>query len=444
MEPMTRPGDLDDAPGDLPATTRPPAERRSRRRRILVWAATVLGVTLIVGLVAGRALLLPRYHFPPPSGPFGIGTSTLHLVDTERAELLGPNLEAPRELMVQFWYPTERDTAGRGQYLSDPDEVIPALARLFGLPRFVLGHLRGVRTNAVDGAPVAGTGRFPVVLMLSGTGGFRQSTTFLVEHLVSHGFVVAGIDLPYASAAVVFPDGRVAEMSPLDELRPLVRQSYMPGDAAPTVDGVTLDEGIVPYFGEDVSFVIDELERLDSDVSHPLAGRLDLQRIGVAGVSLGGIVVGEVAREDRRVRAAVALDAAMPLRTAREGLDVPTMWITRPPETMRLERERAGGWPEEEIEAHHRTMRATFDSMRAPGHFVQVPGISHLDFTDAPSWAPALRWMGLAGHEHVAYAHGVIRDYTLAFFGRYLDGRDVSLDRLADTYPAASVESVEP
>ena len=344
MEPMTRPGDLDDAPGDLPATTRPPAERRSRRRRILVWAATVLGVTLIVGLVAGRALLLPRYRFPPPSGPFGIGTSTLHLVDTERAELLGPNLEAPRELMVQFWYPTERDTAGRGQYLSDPDEVIPALARLFGLPRFVLGHLRGVRTNAVDGAPVAGTGRFPVVLMLSGTGGFRQSTTFLVEHLVSHGFVVAGIDLPYASAAVVFPDGRVAEMSPLDELRPLVRQSYMPGDAAPTVDGVTLDEGIVPYFGEDVSFVIDELERLDSDVSHPLAGRLDLQRIGVAGVSLGGIVVGEVAREDRRVRAAVALDAAMPLRTAREGLDVPTMWITRPPETMRLERERAGGW----------------------------------------------------------------------------------------------------
>lgn len=99
---------------------------------------------------------------------------------------------------------------------------------------------------------------------------------------------------------------------------------------------------------------------------------------------------------------------------------------------------------EEEIEAHHRTMRATFDSMRAPGHFVQVPGISHLDFTDAPSWAPALRWMGLAGPEHVAYAHGVIRDYTLAFFGLYLDGRDVSLDRLADTYPAASVESVEP
>src|SRR5690606_41846099 len=81
------------------------------------------GVTLIVGLVAGRALLLPRYRFPPPSGPFGIGTSTLHLVDTERAELLGPNLEAPRELMVQFWYPTERDNAGRGQYLRSEEHT---------------------------------------------------------------------------------------------------------------------------------------------------------------------------------------------------------------------------------------------------------------------------------------------------------------------------------
>src|SRR5690606_35655408 len=422
----------------------PSHQLMSRRSRILTWVGTGIGVAVSVVLITGRALFLPQYHFPPPSGPFGVGTTTLHLVDTDRAEILGPEPGGPRELMVQVWYPTELDPARRGDYVADSDQVIPVLAGIFGLPRFALSHLSHITTNGLDAAPVAGTGRFPVVVVLSGTGGFRQSTTFLVEHLVSHGFVIAGVDLPYVSAAVVFPDSRVVEMSPLEELRPLVRQSYMPTAEAPTLNGVALEEGIIPFLGQDISLLIDELERLDAEGTHPLAGRFVLQRVGGACGSLGGIVGGEVAREDRRVRAALIRGAAVPLRTLEEGLDVPTMWITRPPETMRQERERAGGWPEEEIEAHHRTMRATFDSMRAPGHFVQVPGISHLDFTDAPSWAPALRWMGLAGPEHVAYAHGVIRDYTLAFFGRYLDGRDVSLDRLADTYPAASVESVEP
>ena len=156
---------------------------------------------------------------------------------------------------------------------------------------------------------------------------------------------------------------------------------------------------------------------------------------------MGGIVVGEVARRTggcgRRWHW-----AAMPLRTAREGLDVPTM-DHRPPETMRLERERAGGWPEEE------TRRITDDAGHLrfdEGAGSLRPGPRHLPprFHRRSLVGPALRWMGLAGPEHVAYAHGVIRDYTLAFFGLYLDGRDVSLDRLADTYPAASVESVDP
>lgn len=416
----------------------------SRRSRILTWVGTGIGVAVSVVLIAGRALFLPQYHFPPPSGPFGVGTTTLHLVDTDRAEILGPEPGGPRELMVQVWYPTELDPARRGDYVADSDQVIPVLAGIFGLPRFALSHLSHITTNGLDAAPVAGTGHFPVVVVLSGTGGFRQSTTFLVEHLVSHGFVIAGVDLPYVSAAVVFPDSRVVEMSPLEELRPLVRQSYMPTAEAPTLNGVALEDGIIPFLGQDISLLIDELERLDAEGTHPLAGRLDLQRIGVAGVSLGGIVAGEVAREDRRVRAALILDAAVPLRTVEEGLDVPTMWITRPPETMRQERERAGGWPEEEIEAHHRTTRNAFGSMRAPGYLIQVPDIAHLDFTDAPLWAPATRWMGLTGPKDVTYSHGAIRDYALAFFSHHLAGSDVALHHLGDTYPDLSFESHGP
>lgn len=49
------------------------------------------------------------------------------------------------------------------------------------------------------------------------------------------------------------------------------------------------------------------------------------------------------------------------------ALDVPCMLVTGPAKTMRLERERARGWGENEIQAHHSTMRATFERLNADG-----------------------------------------------------------------------------
>ena len=103
------------------------------------------------------------------------------------------------------------------------------------------------------------------------------------------------------------------------------------------------------------------------------------------------------------------------------------MWITRQPETMRLERERAGGWDEDEIQAHHSTMRETFDRLDAAGYFIQILQISHLDFTDAPLWSPALGWLGVTGPKDGSYAHAIINDYAVSFFGRHLTGADAPL-----------------
>lgn len=144
-------------------------------------------------------------------------------------------------------------------------------------------------------------------------------------------------------------------------------------------------------------------------------------------MSLGGLVAGKASRIDPRVKATLIMDAPVPLQTVAAGLEHPTMWLNRPPETMRAERERTGGWSEGEIAAHHSTMRATFESLRAVGYFVQVPDISHVDFTDAPTWSPALRWLRDTGPRDARFAHGVINDYSLNFFDRHLRGRSGSL-----------------
>ena len=424
------------------------------KRKWLITAGVVTG-TCAVLLGVGKAVVLPEFRFASPSGPHAIGTVTQHWVDPTRSEILG---SAPgqqhRELVAQILYPARPSAAQPTPYLTEPDAVVPGLARVFGMPEIALRHLAGVTTNAFAGAtPGAGGQLFPVVVMLTGLGGFRQATTYLAEELVSHGYVVVGIDQPYTAAAVALPGGRVAGLTSIEQVRPLVRQSYLPAATPPELGGAPLAQGIVPFLGADVSFVLDQLERLNREPGPsdpdpqkrpdalPVAGRLDLDRVGVAGVSLGGLVAGEAVRTDPRIKAALMLDAPVPLRTSRSTLDVPCMWITRPPETMRLERERAGGWGEDEIQAHHSTMRETFDRLDAAGYFVQIPQISHLDFTDAPLWSPALGWLGVTGPKDGSYAHAIINDYAVSFFGRHLTGADAPLlDGSSTEHPEVTLE----
>jgi hypothetical protein len=100
----------------------------------------------------------------------------------------------------------------------------------------------------------------------------------------------------------------------LEQVRPLVRASYLPSEQAPTLNGRALPDGnIIPYLAQDVIFTLDQLAALNqADPNGMLVGRLDLHRAGIFGVLLGGIVVGEACRLEPRLRACLVMDAAMP------------------------------------------------------------------------------------------------------------------------------------
>ena len=155
-----------------------------------------------------------------------------------------------------------------------------------------------------------------------------------------------------------------------------------------TLNGQVLKDGIIPYLAQDAIFTLDQLTTLNqADTNGILTGRLDLQRAGTFGVSLGGIVGSEACRLETRLRACLVMDAPMPADVVKDGLRQPIMWITRDAETMRLERQRGGGWSEADIEQHQTTMRAVFEkSVPEAGYFVQVPGMFHINLTDIPYW----------------------------------------------------------
>jgi dienelactone hydrolase len=219
--------------------------------------------------------------FPKPSGPFAVGTVERVMVDPDRTNLYRYR-PATNAFMVTFWYPADPPTAG---VLPSAmwDQRIAAATSLYSYggydtrwasiaPKLVGHRFRGI--------PLAtGTGKCPVVLYSHGLPGFRKLVSRTMEELASHGYVVAAIDHPDCWATE-FPDGR-----------------YLAGNHS----------GDVPGRLKDMTFLLDQLAVLNT--SDPIfSGRLDLDRIGVSGGSMGGMVV-ETCRSDSRVKCAVLYDA---------------------------------------------------------------------------------------------------------------------------------------
>lgn len=405
-------------------------------KRVVAGAAIILCL-LSMGLSVALPTVLPVFHFPPPSGTYQIGTVTYHWVDTSRHEIFNPNPRARRELMAQIWYPVKGDTSPvRAPYVQDASTLSSALARAAHLPGFTFDYFQEIPTHTIPSAPVAtDQPMYPVLIFLTGITGYRQSNTFQEEELVSHGYIVVGLDQPYAAATVVFPDGRQILGWTRDQMQPLIQQSLSLGASVPKVNGQALPHGIIPYFAQDVSFTLDQLTAIDkADPNGLLTGRLDLQRVGIYGISLGAIIASEACHRDTRLKACLMMDAAMPADVVQAGLRQPSMWMTRPASDMQLEH-----WSEADIVQTLSTMQAVFNKEPwGNGYYVSIPGMFHINFTDGPYFTPLgpLLSPPLAGPINAQRGFDIINAYSLAFFDRYLEGRPAALlDGPSKQYP---------
>ena len=194
-------------------------------------------------------------------------------------------------------------------------------------------------------------------------------------------------------------------------------------------------DGVVGALADDVLFALTQLDGVDqADPAGLLTGRLDLGRVGVFGVSLGGEVGAEACRREPRLRACLAMDVWVPPSVLRSGLRQPVMLISRDAATMRRE-----GWTEAAIERTRSTMRALFDGAAAPAYLVEVAGMFHADFSDARLLSPLTSLLGITGPIAASRAHAIVTDCALAFFDRHLRGEPADLPR--GRYPEVRLET---
>lgn len=104
---------------------------------------------------------------PEPAGEFDTGTTALHLIDQDRADVWVP--EERRELMVSLWYPTDEDGPAAPYMTAEESELF--MEQLD--PELPGDLLATVETNSVVDAEPLG-GERPLVMLSPGFSGPRS------------------------------------------------------------------------------------------------------------------------------------------------------------------------------------------------------------------------------------------------------------------------------
>src|SRR6202521_96549 len=288
------------------------------RTMVVVGLFAVVGIAVLLGLLwldHNRETTLPT-----PTGPFAVGRTTYAWSDAAQADPLAPQPGTKRELFAWLWYPTApRQPSQTGDdYLPAPWRT--ALERQGGvlLTQFLVRDLSRVRTHSIRDAELSPQLRsYPVVLMRAGLAALTTDYTTLAEDLASHGHVVVGFDAPYRSFVVVFPDGRVIARAPQNN--------------ADLLDGPQKEQlanKLAQSWSADMGFALDQLERLNtSDPSGRFLGRLDTQRAGVFGHSLGGATALQFCHDDSRCKAGIDVDGAPLDSVVADGVTQPFMFL---------------------------------------------------------------------------------------------------------------------
>lgn len=212
------------------------------------------------------------------------------------------------------------------------------------------GDFAGAPQRELEGTvwyPQEPAGPVPLLLFSHGFTSMRGNGRYLAEHLASHGYAVVAVDYPLTSLGA--PGG--------PNERDVVNQ---PGD---------------------LSFLIDTLLAYSDSSGHRLSGRLDAARIGVFGISLGGLTSTLATYHpqwrDPRIAASISIAGPTLFFTERffAGVQRPFLML-------------AG---EQDALVPYATNAAPIPGKVPGGELLTVHGASHTGFSGGALWFRGLR-----------------------------------------------------
>lgn len=391
------------------------------------------------------------FELPAPTGTYPVATTTWRLIDSARKETLDGS-GAPRSVEVLAWYPAAPGGGGtRAPYLREGLAEVQTFAKMFRAPENVWDGLENVPTHAeVDAPPALSFQKFPVLVFSHGYTGIPSAYTALLEDLASHGYAVLSVVHPYEATAATLADGRVvslldskgapiagvqevfAEWGPEDETAAAVTKTDDDAEQMRLLrgylKGLNKTHLALQRWVDDTKLVLDRLSKPAAQTAGGrLAPRLDLNRIGVFGHSMGGVTAAQFCVDDRRCRAGLNLDGIPQYGTM---IDKPTgrpflmVYSARPG--------RLGA------------SDAIYRRGGKPYYRVDVSDTRHLDFSDMAFWGGPLRERPVLGSIKPDRVSEITRVIVREYFDQELLGRRSTLLAGTPRFPEVSVRTIAP
>lgn len=369
---------------------------------------------------------------PKPSGDFFIGFDYLCFTDSSRRELFDNSLEKYREITVKVWYPTDVEPSNKTPYFYNSDIII----KYFAFPEI----FKEITTNSSRAVPLSQKEKtYPVLIFNHGWGEHFAQNTILMEELASFGYVVFSIAHHYECKFSFYPDGNTIiidmnsnrflqimqeqqnpeamdllfKMSGLDNIdeqkQILIKQS----NALPTL----LKES-PKHWADDISFFIDRLEMINFN-NQLFKDKLDLKKIGIFGMSMGGIAANEICMSDKRVKAGINIDGGFFSWETDNKIQTPFMFLNS---------KRYLGY------GKLLTSKIIHD-----GYALTVKNSDHYNFTDYSIYK-IQNLSFLLGTIEGKRTIEIMNDLVLAFFDKYLkEKKNINIINKAQSYPEIEI-----
>ena len=286
--------------------------------------------SVIVGIILSNALLgacetesmqpthIVQLRLPEWSGKYSVGRCVQEWTDSSRNDPFRP--ENPhRRLAAWVYFPAgERAKSSLADTLTNVSELVleqswsdahkPLMQRRFGAN--AAESLRRLRTNALSNkANSLLSGRLPVLVFAHGMSCLPTDYSAVLEHLSSAGFVVVAIVSPGIASVVRFSEGTF-------------------------IGHQKMEEALYDVLAADIHSAIKLVYRMNTDSGSIWRERLQTDRIGVFGHSIGGASAFAALAADSTIACAINVDGDLVGNGVAHKPQKPLLYFTTQPPSM--------------------------------------------------------------------------------------------------------------
>jgi len=362
------------------------------------------------------------------SNIYSLLTKSKNVIDENRVDLSPLAEGKKRDIPILIWYPI--DDSGTSSPLKLIKQRDLDSAKKFSLFQSLPNEICTILTNSYEDAPITDKVRKLSVLIYNhGLTGFLESSTILMEHMASHGYIVVSVGHPYDGVAS-YPDGRsipidvkkyekyFARLTSEEEdkkfeefLAQINREDISVEEMKKITEKGLMDDELkdeIEVWIDDVLFITDILEQMnEGKIESQFKGKMDFTKgIGVFGHSYGGDAAILSCGLDDRLKYAVDIDGIVDGLKKQYKFNQPSMFM----------------YSEETTEMN----KYFYTINKNDTYSVSIKDSKHLDFVDRAyilkNWMKELpeKFGKIDGNLMVK----IRDDYVLSFFDKYMKDKD--------------------